>query len=314
MRRIAVPLEDAPRQRPKPKTHAPVAALADHPAADRADASAEAAAGDDDFDPDAIILEAFGLDDAGGPDEEDVNAEEVQEHDQAASLGLLAKGAASKASASVEASADAGSAFGEAPELDDHYILEELIAEAEMLDPPSLEAIFEESLEAAETNRAYDEWVAAASYSDEVMHVAIEDRRTTDISAVAAVGRLSVVTTWKGGSSDTILVNWINASTRVGHKVRERNSEILCALPGIRPEERTRCFPETMEVILADARCIMRRQRSDRPRVPDDVMHLMTMCKVAEQYRQGLSGEMRPCFVCGDAADDTRPDLARRAW
>ena len=98
-------------------------------------------------------------------------------------------------------------------------------------------------------------------------------------------------------------------SPRVGHLVRERNGEVLCALPGIRDDERVQTFPDSMEIIHPDAGVRMSRLRTSRPVVPHHILRLKSMCMEAAQDGHGLSakhalGEV--CVVCASSLAGAR--------
>ena len=121
---------------------------------------------------------------------------------------------------------------------------------------------------------------------------------------IGQFGHLGLVAVKRHDSKLISLANFPHGRPRagqnvVGHLVRERDGEILCALPGIRPEERVQSFlAEDLEIIHPDAGCIMRRNKQDRPRVPIHILRLLNMCTTSQRAAQLPSTPDACCFVC----------------
>ena len=113
------------------------------------------------------------------------------------------------------------------------------------------------------------------------------------------------------GSKIISLANFPNGPPLPGenvlcHLVRERAGEVLCAIPGIRPDEKLQpVSPDRLEIIHPDCGCIMRRNRQDRPVVPIHIMRLLSMSRAAQRAAQIPSLPGTSCFVCDqlDAGD-----------
>ena len=138
--------------------------------------------------------------------------------------------------------------------------------------------------------------------------------------ALGPFGRLSLVSFPDSGnnrSRQVHFVHWIDADRRHGHIVRERHGRIVCAMTGIRSEERIRPLGDC-EVLHPDAGCHMRRltARDGRPEVPANIMRLKDMCEVADLYSHAGSrhDDVSPCFVCTRAGNTMKCCLCLQVY
>ncbi len=176
------------------------------------------------------------------------------------------------------------------------------------------------------SDEALDLWMERYILSVSVLEEAMEAKQTPPLGVNVSL----VCFPWREAGHDGHKVcfwNWVDAKSMYGHLVRDtrvtdglRSRELIAAMSGIRPAERTRRV-QGLEIIHPDCGVRMRRirQQDGRPRVPQHIVHLKEMCVLAGQLagadnndgENEQGDELDPCALCGSRGDadvDAAPD------